>query len=310
MDYIFGIHKMFVPTRLFNIQFINFDDFIIVNREKLATRATEQLYVEYLKTNFELHKDTIRMFRPYTSSFSMIDLFRYYLHTDYRNQIDSTNVRYINDSYNLYRAVVPEYTEVMQYLKLSDKLSKISFNKTIETFSNIANQTDESVNQILNKSFDKPIIFLYKNPMQYALTSIIQDMEMFDFKDTKNSIKKIKEILTHHGSIGLHRTPWTSIIFPIIEGNKNIVLVNLDSTEITWNPLFKKFSNGKVDIKIDYQLHEENEILNSNKKIISQLKPILEQDEEINDRIRSIYASDFLLYEYLKNDIRNYNLDI
>lgn len=304
--------KPFEPNRDFVIQFLNFDSFILINREKLATRATEQIYVEYLKNKFGLG-DTIRPFKPYTDDFSLVDLYRYYIDID-GSEIKSSNKRvYVNDKISIYTNPIPDVYDVISNLKVTEKLLKLEYYKWFEVLSKISLQTRESVNQILNKTFDKPIVFLYKSPLQYALTSIIQDMQEV-IKDNSNLdstviLGEMKHLLKNKGSIGLHRTPWTSVVLPLIEGNKNIVLVNLDSHEINWHNLISTVSNKTILSYMDEELHNENELLNSNKSKISSLKPLIEKDDEIMNRIYSNYASDFLIYEYLKHDKRNYNLD-
>lgn len=367
-----------------NINFINFEDFIVIHRQKLGSRALHEVFDKYLKQHYGLNdKYTLDKFS--TKDFSFRNMFQFYISFEevYNSpELVIDNLKLVNNNPNFYTERIPNIDVLLNSLNGTDEFKR-EYSHWYTILKKLADDSFDSVTDIVNKKYNKPIIFLYKSPIQYAVTSLIQDLDEvtyysnipldtsiygetdsdthrffkeFIFSEKRhisnlndnqnlnayyrkgnyknlyvinwlqelkeltlsNSHKEIKYInimipkLLYHllisdGCIGSHRTPWTSIIFPIIEGNKNIILVNLDEVNVNWESLFKSISNKEYNFESEMMI-QSNIKEDSNKSVTSSLIYYMLNDNDMRRILYSYYSSDFLIYNFLKSDPRNYHL--
>ena len=160
-----------------NINCVNFEDFVVIHRQKLGTRALHEIFNKYLIQYHGLNS-SYTLDNLSTKSFSFRDMFQFYLSFDglHHNHADTfTDKLLVNNNSNLYTKKIPN-------LDLINQTPPIGFSNTeyanwYGILSKLANGSYDAMSKIVDKKFEKPIIFLYKSPLQYAVTALLQDLD-------------------------------------------------------------------------------------------------------------------------------------
>jgi hypothetical protein len=327
----------------YNFKMYNFDDFIVIQREKLGTRQLHQIYTKFLLDKYKLD------LRPDHLDFNGT---RYDIGTLNNYWLD-INIDEVPTPLKAYQNKFP--TREMLLDTVDTKLEKIEINKLYDVLVEYREKNTKIIETVWKRQFDKPIIFLYKSPLRLVLTSLIQDVDTLDIDEATNipaelnsffkeklelsenikeysfyALDMIKQVYKNqsnilpnnirqyfydyliekiieemdNSSIGAHRGWWLSLMFPIIEGNPNVKLVNLDSGDVDFQKLFSDMSNHPVDYFNGNEYMQSNKKDDSNLEIIKGIyKRVLNSD--IRKKIEIAYGSEFFIYRYIISDIRN-----
>lgn len=142
-----------------NFYFFNFDDFYIISRPKYASRVLEGYYKQFL-----LHKDN-----TYKNALHELDVARFCeMDVDIKN-----NKKYLS----IFNSFTFDKSDLFynQFLKYkSDEETQFFFKQVSETQKinlNIINDI------IKNKHVDKPIYFIYRNPIKHFYSAALQNTE-------------------------------------------------------------------------------------------------------------------------------------
>ena len=154
------------------ISCINFEDFVVINRQKLGSRALYTILEKYLKNNYGLSSEcTLNDFD--THNFSFRNIFNFYISTDFFEEDSDLDIRYINNNHEFFTYKLPDINDI----QFSNKKIELEFIKIYDVVKTLVDGSYTAMNSIASKTFDKPIIFIYKSPKQQITTSLIQDLD-------------------------------------------------------------------------------------------------------------------------------------
>lgn len=327
----------------FNFKMYNFDNFIVIQKEKLGTRQLHQIYTRFLINKYKLD------LRPDHLDFNGT---RYDIGTLNNHWLD-INIDETPSPLKSHQDPFPTRDALLN--TVSTKLEKIEISKLYDILLTYREENTKIIDSVWKRQFNKPILFFYKSPLRLTLTSLLQDVDTLNIDETTNIpteldsffrerldlsedtkeysfyvLDMFKRIYRHKSniisnnhlsmlhdylienineamdisSIGAHRGWWLSLMFPIIEGNPNVKLLNLDSGDINFQELFSNMSTDPVDYFDGNVYMQNNKSDDSNLEIIKGIyKKILNSD--IRKKIEIAYGAEFFIYRYIISDIRN-----
>lgn len=321
----------------------NFQDFVVINRPKFASRLFFALYEPWFK-------------KVYGE-----DLYQYDLQSAL---VYDFEIKVEDDKIKPYKEWDWHLDKAKKNTDLTTKVQRLDFINREKKYTELFKENLQILTDILEGTYDKPIYFIYRNIDKFILSATIQDIDALKFKwnfqsagflkfgnpevyDKLISIFKkvyptfnpfinddvnfnipplleyihkspateadiirnflsilIEQSVLIDGLHGNHKGRYLVELWPLLNRYENIKLINLDkNNDIDFPEILNKEFSKDTPIISD--------ATNTDVKLVtlkehhSIIKNIIDSDFELRKKIDKYYDSEILMYNYISIDKRN-----